>query len=106
METQQNVKNLQELTGQESGIVIYGNKEAIVCNWTSISGLPKVFITGLLGNDDDIPCVNGEEYKEEQIKNLLEGVTIIYANEEEMPLKAIVYKLNDTITVVAPHGWN
>ncbi len=34
--------DLQELTGQESGIVIYDNKEAVICNWVNIAGYPRL----------------------------------------------------------------
>jgi len=46
---------LMELTGVESGVVLYGN-EGIVSNWSAISGLPRLFATGVigLGDGDDL----------------------------------------------------
>ncbi len=54
------MKTLQDLTGKESGIVIYKNEnvyEAVVCNWSSISGYPRVDPFGLtiLGFGEEIP---------------------------------------------------
>lgn len=37
---------LLELTGQESGVVIYNNGNTIICNWSSLEGLPYVFLNG------------------------------------------------------------
>lgn len=33
---------LQDITGQESGIVLYENGDMIICNWSSINGLPRL----------------------------------------------------------------
>lgn len=38
-------ENLLEITGQESGVIVYGD-DVIICNWssTSLNGLPRLFI--------------------------------------------------------------
>ena len=55
------MKTLQELTGHESGLVLYQEShEAIYCNWSSINGLPRTFATGLIGLGEEIPEVEGE----------------------------------------------
>jgi hypothetical protein len=103
------MRSLQELTGQESGIVIYhgdgGPGEAVVCNWSHIEGFPRVDPLGLaiLGFGEEIPEVEGE--RREDVGALLEGVEIVYANGEDMPAGGIVYELPGGIVVVAPDDW-
>lgn len=98
-------QTLQELTGQESGIVIYGGKEAIVCNWSSVQGYPRMDPLGLtvLGFGEDIPQVEPKQCA--NIPELMEGVNIIYANGEDMPQAGRVYELPDDIKVIAPNDW-
>ena len=48
--------NLHQLTGAESGVVLYtpdnAMLEGFVCNWSAIDGLPRIFATGLIGLGD------------------------------------------------------
>ena len=99
------VRNLQELTGQESGIVIYGN-EGILCNWSSIDGLPRIFATGLVGMSEEIPEAKGEHT--DDLSSVLDGVDINVCadyRDEELPKSGTVYQISDDIIVVAPDGW-
>lgn len=96
------MKNLLELTGQESGIVIYDGKEAIVCNWSGINGYPRLFVTGILGLGEEIPDTVGSR---ESLSPLLDGVRVVYANGEEVPEYGTVYRITDEITIIAPDGW-
>lgn len=101
-------ESLQELTGKESGIVVYNEREAIVCNWTGFQGLPRLFATGVIGwphtfeRTDPIPC--------DDIPALMEGVDILYANGEDMPQTGSVYEIDDisgnTGLVICPDGWH
>lgn len=98
------MKNLQELTGKESGIVIYDGREGIICNWSSIKGLPSIFDKVLIGLDEEIPEVAGEHM---DISGLLEGVSIenyTYYADEELPKTGTVYKFGEII-VIAPDDW-
>ena len=98
--------DLQELTGQESGIVIYNNNEGILCNWSSINGLPRMFATGLIGMGEEIPEVKGERV--EDLSDLFDGVEInIFADydEEELPQSGTVYYLPNDVIVIAPDDW-
>jgi hypothetical protein len=102
--------NLQELTGKESGIVVYAPEgqraEAIVCNWSSVNGLPRLdpMGTGILGLGEDIPEVEGEDC--DDIGSLLEDVSIIYANGEDMPTCGEIYRLPDfDATILVPEDW-
>jgi hypothetical protein len=97
------------LTGQESGIVVYGyegNRGAIICNWAAITGLPRVLGLGLLVGlpGDEIPAVQGEH--RDDIPNLLDGAEIIYdANDDVIPQSGTVYRISDSVLVIAPDGW-
>ena len=105
------MKNLYNLTGQESGIVVYGDgdkKAAIVCNWATVTGLPWVFAPGLLVDfplEDGIPEeVDGEH--RDNLWELLDGAEILYnANDDLLPQSGTVYKICDNIVVIAPDGW-
>lgn len=104
-EGRRKMEYLQELTGQESGIVIYG-REGILCNWSGIKGLPRIFATGLIGLGEEIPAVEGEHT--DDLSGVLEGVEInVYANytDEELSKPGTVYELSDDVVVVAPDGW-
>ena len=99
------MRNLQELTGQESGIIIYDGK-GILCNWSSINGFPRISACGLVGLGEEIPEVAGEHM--DNLSDLLENVNIeIHAHyiDEELPKSGTVYQINDEITVIAPDGW-
>ena len=98
------MRNLQELTGQESGIVIYNEKDGILCNWANINGFPRIFATGLIGFGEEIPEVEG---KHMDISGLLENVSIdvrAHYTDEELPKFGTVYQIGD-ITVIAPDDW-
>lgn len=102
------METLQDLTNQESGIVIYlETKEGIVCNWTNIAGYPRLFATGLIGLGEEIPDdVESTTYDEQEITDLLKNVKIIYnINDDDMPTGAEVYKIDDII-IIAPHDWH
>lgn len=103
------MKSLQELTGKESGIVIYntgdGVPECVVCNWSRIEGFPRVDPCAImvLGFGEDIPETAGE-YRDD-IPEMMEGVQIVFAHGEDMPKAGTVYRVADEITVIAPDGW-
>lgn len=102
------MKTLQELTGQESGIVIYygngGQPEAVVCNWSNVQGYPRIDPAGLtvLGFGEDIPETAGEPC--DDIPSKLDGVCIVYANGEDMPASGTTYRIDDMLVIV-PDGW-
>ena len=46
---------LQDITGHESGAVLFPESdEIIICNWTQVNGIPRMFLTGLLGLGEDL----------------------------------------------------
>ena len=75
-------ENLLELTGQESGIVVYGD-EVIVTNWSSINGLPKMAPAnlGIIGWPDDIIVV--KQYDTDDIRDILPGSIVEVEDDDE-----------------------
>lgn len=113
---------LQDLTGQESGVVVYG-REGIICNWSSINGLPRMFVTGLLGLGEiglesigEVPLAEITPKPIEDIGAALEEVFIIYGDDADadslIGTPGRVWEFPDpstkdtTVRVYAPDGWN
>ena len=91
------MKNLRELTAQESGIiVIIYNGQGALYNWGSTYGLPRIFPPNLIGCEE-VPEVEG---KHMDISNLLENIY----TDEDLPKFGTVYQIGD-ITVIALDGW-
>lgn len=112
------IRNLQELTGQESGIVVYNNGEAIICNWSSFGDyeLPKIFEwVGVIGWEEEDTVFNG--CKKRTVKDFMRMVRrnrydIIYDANGDMdnPINykesAVIYTLSDGTQIIAPEMWN
>lgn len=108
------MKTLKELTGRESGIVIYHTKEeakAIICNWSDILGYPRLSFFGqdIIGLCEDIPNIEGEHYEVLptafwQTENA--DIEIMYHHNEVWPISGTIYYPTDNIIVIAPDGWN
>ena len=100
------VKNLQELTGRESGIVLYG-RHGVMCNWSGMRGIPKEFATGLLDDFESIPVVEGVHV--DDLTPYLDDADIdIMCNYDEgrCPLDGgTVYELGNGVLVITPDGW-
>ena len=107
---------LQDLTGQEAGIVIYKNNDMIICNWSSVRGIPRVFCGFCIIGLDDVMTLKDEP---EEISDILEFLFNEYG-EGSLELlwdihgdinnlegsSGALYKLGDGIVVIAPHDWN
>lgn len=100
------MRTLEDLTGQESGIVIYG-KDGILCNWSSIAGLPRLFtsLNTVVGMGEEIPDVEGEHL--DDLSSLLSDVSITVCADfsGDLPKSGTVYQIRDDVTVIAPDGW-
>lgn len=48
------IKDLQELTGQESGAILFQSGEIWIGNWVGIQGIPREFATGTVGLGEDL----------------------------------------------------
>jgi hypothetical protein len=103
------MNSLYELTGQESGIIIYhykdGSKpEAVICNWSDIAGLPVIDSTGqsLQWHSETISEAQGAH--SENICAMLQGVDIVYTEKISIPSTGKVYRTG-SYTVITPDGW-
>ena len=105
---------LQELTGHESGIVVYGN-EYIICNWTSYGEdeLPKLFAGMLVGWEANFRIANSNILINEIPADFLDKKTCIYdLNDDEEDAKIAVhagdffaYEFPDGTIVISPKSW-
>ena len=112
---------LADLIGQESGIVVYDREgatpEAVIGNFAGVNGLPRVFLTGLIGLGE-LDEFMFDEVKAQPIEDIgleLEGVQIIYdCNDDAESLQGAPGMLwefddpsesNTTVKVYAPEGW-
>jgi len=102
------MKNLRELTGQESGIVIHVDGTAIICNWSDLDGIPRIFATGLVGLPDDLPAATNI-YHTDNLDPVYDDIMDVYDHsaeqEEELPLSGTVYDLADGTIIIAPDSW-
>lgn len=115
--------SLNELTGQESGIVIYAGdgsaKEIIVCNWMSAEPdtLPALspFGTDLLFlNRADLAAAEKSTMSLAEVETLLENGIIIWDANNDLPLSKedyenatfYAYSVKDgEIIIIAPDNW-
>ncbi len=100
---------LQDLTGQESGIVIYNNGDTIIANWSSLHGLPRLFVSGIIGMGGDGLRITSETYIPD-ISQIVNNDQIIYdINDDAATLAGTpgtVYTLEDDTLIIAPEDWN
>lgn len=104
------MKNLQELTNRESGIVLYENN-AILCNWCGIEGFPGVFITGVIGMGEEIPEPEETYDVDDMLAHIGDAEIMYNVMEDEQfmeefasPVPATVFEF-EHCTVYAPHNW-
>ena len=94
---------LQELTGYESGVVIFKEtEEGIVTNWSSIDGIPRIFVTGIvgLGDGEDLQKVDNSEHEDFAI-NLANASD---CDDQENIIDGIWE--NETVVVFVFKDWN
>ncbi len=104
-------EDLMELTGQESGIIIYDEKEVIICNWQGVNGLPRLdpIGYGIMGLGEEI--VQRGRAKNVRIWPAINGKTVIYDRNDDYTLikttrpKGTLYHI-DGADIIAPDGWN
>ena len=115
--------SLNELTGQESGIVIYAGdgsaKEIIVCNWMSAEPdtLPALSPFGndlLFLNRAYLAAAEKSTMSFAEVETLLENGIIIWDANNDLPLfkedyesaKFYAYSVKDgEIIIIAPDNW-
>ena len=106
-------KKLEEVTGQETGIVKYDLGESFICNWTRVHGLPRLNLQGVLGMHESLFV--RESWNVDDLSEEIDQRLIIYdANGDAARLGglaarayAVATKENGgaVCTVYAPQGW-
>ena len=115
--------NLEEITGQESGVVLYptaGAPEAVICNWSGIDGLPRVFATGLLGLGESLALVSVTEIEGREaferaygapdawdvIWDVNDDAESFFSTSDRWTVYTVSAANDTPVTVIAPDGWN
>ena len=114
-----NICSLEELTNQESGIVVYPDGNIVVCNWAGFgdNAMPCILcgflVTAFTVDNKYFTCC--DKWNIDDLYGVLceIGKTIIWdynddiidlANSDE-PVRANAYKFADGVYVFAPYGW-
>jgi len=100
--TEKTYQDLQELTGQESGAVLYADGAILICNWTQVQGIPRMFATGLIGLGETltaVPCEVPEEVKQAMNDHEREQGTEVSQDG------FTAWRVNDEVTVVTQNHW-
>lgn len=99
---------LQDLTGQESGIVIYNDGDTIITNWSSLHGLPRLFAGVIIGMGGDGLRITAETHIPD-ISQIIDNDQIIYdinGDASTLPgTPGTVYTLEDDTLIIAPDDW-
>lgn len=102
--------DLKQLTGQESGIIIYGNNYITVANWSSLDGLPVIYPTGLIGSMSSTPVDAVNVSHVNDVAALLpesyETLHDPYGDLDRLSGPGTAYTIRDEIMIIAPEGWN
>lgn len=100
--------NLQEMTAQESGVVVHGD-EYLICNWSHGEGLP---FAGPWGGVLHIPkemCVV-KRLRMKDIGGHLKGLECVYDRNEDLEglsgWPGMTYEINGGALIIAPKDWN
>ena len=96
--------NLQELTGYESGVVFFKeSEEGFITNWVGVNGIPRLFVTGVIGLDDGEDIAEITQEKADQ--NLLDCVMEIAHTDDDTAKIDEIYE-NDEVLIVTFKGWS
>lgn len=103
---------LQEITGQESGAVLYIDGEIWIGNWSSIAGIPRTFAGAIIGLGEDltaVPCdvptsVILAMLTHEGIEAKLEDVDVY--EHKFAAWKVNAWRVKDDYIVVTNIDWN
>lgn len=111
--------DLRDLTGQESGILVYSNSDTIICNWAAVgAGLPRLFGDMFLlslqednveiiesGETDDLSTLHPEEWDViYDVNNDAQSLTANASRWRWWRLE-IADDAADQVLVIAPDTW-
>ena len=104
------IKNLHNLTGQESGIVMNAKQNIIISNWT----VPNYWKEHGLDKDYKPILLDTVEINEKELEELIKDKWIKYIEHRDDMIiyysyisnkGATLYKLSGDITVICPKNW-
>lgn len=102
---------LQELTGCESGLIVYDGGNVICCNWSSIEGLPRSSFVGLTGLGEELTCVGRSHIGSvlatiavdlDDVRDFSDGSGVAELRENDCD--GMQYDLGNA-QVICPKGW-
>lgn len=99
--------NLQELTYQESGAVQYATGDIWIGNWTQIHGIPRQFITGMIGLGDEFTakrCATPRDVK--RAMNDHERELDCPVSRSGFKSWQVTTQSGEELTVTINHNWN
>lgn len=106
------ITSLYDLTGHESGAVQYDDGAIWTGNWSSISGIPRQFLTGMLGLGEDLgdtePIAVPKEVitaMEQHTGELREAGETILDGVEDRTGYTAVYLPAHKVTIVTHREW-
>lgn len=100
---------LWDLTGNQSGVIVWPNGDAIICNWANLKGIPHLFGGELVSDDEPVLIVKEENRTSFDISecNVLysePGTDEAFLHGEE--LDGDLYITNNGVKIFAPSDWN
>jgi hypothetical protein len=101
------VKSLQELTGYESGVIVYKGGVAFATNWSWIDGLPVQFLGGVIGTEEELEFSKINEAPKEimEIAFALAEQEHKDSGDEEKPIIDEIFE-NEDCYIFTFDGWN
>ena len=104
---------LQDITGRESGFIVYDDGSVICCNWSSIEGLPRASFAGLIGLGEELRLTAGAYEIEsvletiavdlEEVRDHSDGSGVAELREKDCP--GTLYDLGHA-QVICPKDWH
>lgn len=112
MEEKEVYSNLYELTNKESGIIVYNDDTAIITNWLSYDGIPRLFAGSFIGLGEDLEIESIKDLTIDEMKQFVEQIKIYYDPNDDLPdlLKETIvgklYTLTSGERIITPEGWH
>jgi hypothetical protein len=105
--------NLQEVTGHESGAIIFEGGDIIICNWSDCDGIPRLdpFGYGVIGLGEELEVIENVEVGN-CLDELPDNGWLIFDRNDDIndvvgPGKKYVVECGDTVvSVIVPEEWN
>lgn len=104
--------NYEALTNHESGIWLYPNGEAIICNYKDVTdSTPKMFGEIPVWYGENYPNAVEEYQQDVELTDYLGDSEIVYwadckKDDIKRPLRGDVYTFDDRSQLLVPDKWN